>query len=80
MPVAVSPRQPRTQATGRAGISLAGAGRLLRVLRFRPTALVAIYFRPSWIFAAYLVSRICRVPLVYYVHDALATTSRASAT
>ena len=42
-----------------------------RVIRFRPTSLVAIYFRPSWIFAAYLVSRICRVPAIYYVHDAL---------
>ena len=41
------------------------------VLRFRPTGLVAIYYRVSWVFAAYLISRICRVPLVYHVHDAL---------
>lgn len=41
------------------------------VLRFRPTGLVAIYYRVSWVFAAYLVSRICRVPLVYHIHDAL---------
>jgi hypothetical protein len=40
-----------------------------RVLRFRPDCLVAIYYRLSWAIAAYLVSRICRVPLVYYVHD-----------
>ena len=41
------------------------------VLRFRPTGLVAIYYRVSWVFAAYLISRICRVPLVYHIHDAL---------
>jgi len=40
-----------------------------RILRFRPTCLVAIYYRIPWIIAAYVLSRTTRVPLIIYVHD-----------
>jgi len=42
-----------------------------RVVRFRPTCIVAIYWQATWILAAYLIARLGRVPLVYYVHDTL---------
>ena len=40
-----------------------------RICRFRPTCLVAIYYRIPWIITAYLLSRLSRVPLIVYVHD-----------
>jgi hypothetical protein len=40
-----------------------------RVLRFRPSCILTIYFDFAWILSSYLLSLITRVPLVYYVHD-----------
>jgi hypothetical protein len=43
---------------------------LWRVFRFRPQCIIAIYYDARWILAAYAISRLSFVPLVFYVHDA----------
>ena len=43
---------------------------IIRVWRFKPTHIITIYIQPHWILSAYLVARLTRTPLIYYVHDA----------
>lgn len=61
----------------RSVIALAGFPWLLaiglwRVAVFRPNCIIGIYYDTRWILAAYLISKLSSIPLIYYVHDAFA--------
>lgn len=40
------------------------------VFRYRPTRILTLYMNASWLVSSYILSVICRIPIVYYVHDA----------
>ncbi len=42
---------------------------LFRILKYRPDLIFTIYFNEMWIFSSYILSKITRIPVLYYIHD-----------
>ena len=42
---------------------------LLRIRMWKPDCIYSIYMNDLWILSGYLLSRLTRIPIVYYVHD-----------
>jgi len=37
--------------------------------QFRPNKIVTVIYNESWIISSYLISKICGIPILYYIHD-----------
>jgi hypothetical protein len=51
------------------GVALMILYGLGRVYRSRPDCLLTVYYDELWILSSFLISKIARIPVIYYVHD-----------